>query len=102
MSATFQTTASAPPSAQAYGEAGMLAGLVERSRNPREQTHRCDLLNDALIFLQALEQGQVVLTRNIRDFAAFLRFAPAGRVLFYEATRGHSADDRARYVGGCP
>lgn len=76
------------PSAQAHGEAGMLAGLVHRSRNPREQPHRSDLLNDALIFLQALEQGQVVLTRNIRDFAAFLRFAPTGRVLFYEAARG--------------
>ena len=53
----------------------MFAGLVERSRNPRDQTHRSDLLNDAIIFLQALEQGQTVLTRNIRDFSAFLALA---------------------------
>ena len=73
------------PSAQACGEAGMLAGLVERSRNPRGKTHRSNLLNDATIFLQALEQGQTVLTRNIRDFSAFLARAPTGRVLFYKS-----------------
>ena len=73
------------PSAQVCGEAGMFAGLVERSRNPRDQTHRSDLLNDAIIFLQALEQGQTVLTRNIRDFSAFLALAPTGRVTFYQS-----------------
>ncbi len=74
----------AAPSAQACGEAGMLAGLVERSRDPRDRTPRSDLLNDAMIFLQALEQGQAVLTRNTRDFGAFLSLAPPGRVLFYK------------------
>jgi hypothetical protein len=32
-----------------------------------------------------LEQGQTVLTRNIRDFSAFLAMAPAGRVTFYQS-----------------
>ena len=62
----------------------MLAGLVERSRNPRDQTHRSDLLNDAMIFLQALEQGQTALTRNIRDFSAFLACRPLVDVTFYQ------------------
>jgi predicted nucleic acid-binding protein len=73
------------PSAQACGEAGMLVGLIERSRRPQDQTQRSDSLNDAMIFLQALEEGQIVLTRNMRDFETFLRLVPTGRVLFYKA-----------------
>lgn len=75
------------PSAQVCGEAGMLAGLVERSRSSADRP-RGDLLNDAMIFLQALEQGHVVLTRNMRDFGAFLALAPAGRVMFYGNEKG--------------
>ena len=60
----------------------MLVGLLERSRRS-EKEHRVALLNDAMIFLQALEQGQTVLTRNVGDFSRLLAFAPIGRVLFY-------------------
>jgi len=70
------------PSPQVCGEAGMLSGLVERARSSREDS-RCALVNDATIFLQALEQGQTVLTRNLRDFSLLLTSAPSGRVLFY-------------------
>jgi len=42
-------------------------------------------LNDAIIFLQALEQGQTAPTRNIRNFSAFLALAPTGRVTFYQS-----------------
>jgi hypothetical protein len=41
------------------------------------------LLNDAALFLQALEQGQTLLTRNIREFDLFDQLLPTGRVLFY-------------------
>lgn len=71
------------PSVTAMGEAGMLAGLVSRlvgiQRNDRPL-----LLNDASIYLQALERGWTVLTRNIRDFDYFDQLLPANRVLLYE------------------
>lgn len=71
------------PSTQAYGEAGMLAGAVERLRGRAERAKRGALLNDALIFIEALTDGQAVLTRNVRDFGAFLQLAPQGRIIFY-------------------
>jgi hypothetical protein len=70
------------PSLQAMGDAGILAGLAARLagiETGREQA----LLNDALIYLQAVEQGQTVLTRNIREFDWFDQLFPSGRVLFY-------------------
>jgi predicted nucleic acid-binding protein len=70
------------PSLQAMGDAGILAGLASRLagvESGREQA----LLNDALIYLQAVEQGQTVLTRNIREFDWFDQLFPSGRVLFY-------------------
>lgn len=42
------------------------------------------LLNDASLYLQALERGWIVLTRNLRDFDYLDQLLPAGRVLFYE------------------
>ncbi|SDK58184.1 hypothetical protein SAMN05428953_11743 [Mesorhizobium muleiense] len=69
------------PSETAMGEAGMLAGLVTRlSGAARGES----LLNDASLYLQALERGWIVLTRNVRDFDYFDQLLPAGRVLFYE------------------
>jgi len=71
------------PSETAMGEAGMLAGLVTRlSGNDRGE--RPALLNDASLYLQALERGWIVLTRNIRDFDYLDQLLPADRVLFYE------------------
>jgi len=71
------------PSETAMGEAGMLAGLVLRLSG----AHHGDtptLLNDASLYLQALERGWIILTRNVRDFDYFGQLLPAGRVLFYE------------------
>ncbi|RWK41206.1 hypothetical protein [Mesorhizobium sp.] len=69
------------PSETAMGEAGMLAGLVTRlSGAARGES----LLNDASLYLQALERGWIVLTRNVRDFDYFDQLLPVGRVLFYE------------------
>ena len=68
------------PSDAAFGQSGMLAGLVMRLAGdgaPRA------LQNDALLYLHALERGFTVLTRNLRDFDYFDQLAPSGRVLFY-------------------
>jgi hypothetical protein len=70
------------PSRNVLGEAGILAGLAVRLAgigSGREQA----LLNDATLYLQAVEQGQTVLTRNIREFDCFDQLLPSDRVLFY-------------------
>jgi len=70
------------PSVNALGEAGILAGLAARLAHVeagREQA----LLNDAILYLQAVENGQIVLTRNIREFDWFDQLLPCDRVLFY-------------------
>jgi predicted nucleic acid-binding protein len=63
-------------------EAGILSGLVLRlgGFQPGQQVAA---LNDATIYLHALEHGYTVLTRNIRDFDFMNQIVPPGRVLFY-------------------
>jgi hypothetical protein len=73
------------PSLTAMGDAGILAGLASRLANVefgREQS----LLNDAMLYLQAVEQGHFLLSRNIREFDWFDQLLPAGHVLFYRQT----------------
>ena len=68
------------PSTRAFGEAGMLAGLTIRlTGRSKDQA----LLNDAILYLHALERGCVVLTRNLADFDMFHQLVPTGHVLFY-------------------
>ena len=66
-------------------EAGILAGLVFRlcGLQPGQEVAA---LNDATIYLHAMAQGQVVLTRNVRDFDAMQQILPDGQVLFYDRT----------------
>jgi predicted nucleic acid-binding protein len=71
------------PSETAMGEAGMLTGLVARLSGA-DRGERATLLNDASLYLQALERGWIVLTRNVRDFDYFDQLLPVRRVLFYE------------------
>lgn len=71
------------PSPAAMGEAGMLAGLVTRLSGGVRGDGPA-MLNDASIYLQALECGWTVLTRNVGDYDLFDQVLPAGRVLFYE------------------
>lgn len=73
------------PSIKVLGEAGILAGLVSRLAGV-DSGRRQALLNDAALFLQALEQGQTLLTRNIREFDWFDQLLPTGRLLFYRVT----------------
>jgi predicted nucleic acid-binding protein len=68
------------PSTRALGEAGMLAGLTMRlTGRSKDQA----LLNDAILYLHALERGCIVLTRNLADFDVFQQLVPTGRVLLY-------------------
>jgi predicted nucleic acid-binding protein len=70
------------PSARAFAEAGMLAGMAAR-HHAVDRHDRQALVNDALIFCQAIEQGHVVLTANRHEFALFAEWMPEGRVMFY-------------------
>jgi predicted nucleic acid-binding protein len=74
------------PSETAMGEAGMLAGMTGRLSGA-DRTEWPLLLNDASLYLHALERGWTVLTRNVRDFDFFDQLLPADRVLFYERQR---------------
>ena len=69
------------PSTRALGEAGMLAGLVARLGGYPED--RQAFLNDAILYLHAIEQGCIVLTRNLREFDFFDQLLPHRAVLFY-------------------
>ena len=73
------------PSVRAFGEAGIVAGMVARLRGAAA-ADRPALLNDALLYVHAAEQGATLLTRNIADLDAIQQLAPAGRVLFYRQT----------------
>jgi hypothetical protein len=72
------------PSVNTLGEAGILAGLVARLAG-LDQGREHAILNDAALYLQAVEQGQTLLTRNVREFDWFDQVLPSGRVLFYRA-----------------
>ena len=48
-----------------------------------QRQDRQSLLNDALLFLQALSQGCHLLTRNIADMDYLQQLQPGGQVLFY-------------------
>lgn len=70
-----------PPSTRAFGEGGMLAGLVARLTGQRRDIK---LLNDAKLFLQAAETGCDLLTGNIRDFDWFDQLLPGTGLLLYK------------------
>jgi predicted nucleic acid-binding protein len=70
------------PSLKAFGEAGILAGVAARLTSAAS-VRRQVLLNDAVLYMQAMEQGHVLLTRNVREFDWFDQILPNDRVLFY-------------------
>ncbi|WP_428485425.1 hypothetical protein [Rhodopila sp.] len=70
------------PSHSAWGTAGMLAGLAFRLGKYQPGQER-KLLNDALVLLQAVENGYVVLTGNIGDFDILNQLLPESRILLY-------------------
>ena len=70
------------PSPHAFAEAGMRAGLAARLTG---RPHTPARLDDALLLLQAAENGWVLLTRNVRDFDVLQQLAPEGRAMLYRA-----------------
>ncbi len=70
------------PSIQALAEAGIVTGMIARLTE-LPKTDRQPMLNDATIFMQALESGFTVLTGNVSDMDLIAQIVPAGRVLFY-------------------
>ncbi len=70
------------PSVQTLGEAGILAGLAMRLAGVGSERRQA-LLNDAVLYLQAIEHGQILLTRNIREFDWFDQLLPSNRILLY-------------------
>ena len=59
-------------------EAGILAGLLFRLGGLRAGQELA-ALNDATLYLHALSQGQVILTRNLRDFDVLNQILLTGR-----------------------
>lgn len=70
------------PSIQALAEAGIVTGMIARLTG-LSKVDRQPMLNDATIFLQAMESGFTVLTGNVSDMDLIAQLVPAGRVLFY-------------------
>ena len=70
------------PSVKALAEAGILSGVCARLQGLQRQEKQ-PLLNDAQLFLQALEQGCHLLTRNISDMDYLQQLLPNAQVLFY-------------------
>jgi predicted nucleic acid-binding protein len=64
-------------------DAGILAGLLYRLGDLRAGQELA-ALNDATLYLHAVSHGQVILTRNLRDFDLLNQILPDGQVLFYE------------------
>jgi predicted nucleic acid-binding protein len=64
-------------------EAGILAGLVFRLGG-FQVGQEVAALNDATIYLHALEHGLTALTGNLNDFDRMNQIVPEGRVLFYQ------------------
>jgi hypothetical protein len=73
------------PSVQAMAEAGILVGTIARLHG-LPKTDKQPLFNDAVLFLQALEQGCCLLTRNIGDMDYLQQLLPTGRILLYRQT----------------
>ncbi len=71
------------PSAEAWLEASLLAGILGRTQGLPKADRR-KLLNDALIFLSAGEADAVLVSRNVRDIDLLLQLKPNVRVLLYE------------------
>jgi hypothetical protein len=73
------------PSTGVVAEAGMLAGLLFRLTGA-PKGREIAMLNDAILFLHAIERGYTVLTRNVRDFDLLGQLVRSDRVLFYRTT----------------
>jgi hypothetical protein len=87
------------PSAAAWTEAAVLAGILARPQGLAtstrtltpdqaccQQGRRRELLLDALIYLTVVEQDVVLISANIRHMDLLLQLCPTGNVLLYRPT----------------
>lgn len=85
------------PSATAWTEAGMLAGILARTQGlavPKkslsnaeeccQRGRRRELINDALIYLSAIESGSLLISRNSKHMDLLSRLKPAANILLYD------------------
>ena len=85
------------PSAAAWAEAGMIAGILARTQHlarPKKELSpleaccqeglRRKLINDALLFLSACEQDAILVSMNSKDMDLLLRFRPEAHVLLFK------------------
>jgi hypothetical protein len=71
------------PSYEVWLEAAVTAGILGRTQSIPKQDRR-KFLNDALLFLQAVDTGSVMVSRNSRDLDLLLQLKPRARVLLYD------------------
>ncbi|MEH3159068.1 MAG: hypothetical protein PGN08_09120 [Sphingomonas taxi] len=72
----------AAPGIGAFADAGIVTGIIARLRG-LAKADRQPLMNDALLFLQALDSGCTLLSRNIGDMDLIDQLVPSGRLLLY-------------------
>jgi predicted nucleic acid-binding protein len=75
------------PSADAWTEAALIAGILARTQGYARENRR-GLLHDALMLLTAVEANASLISRNIRDMDLLLRLRPDARVLLYDLIGG--------------
>jgi len=61
----------------------IIAGILARTQAIPKQDRR-RFLNDALLFLQALDTGSIMVSRNSRDLDLLLQLKPRALVLLYD------------------
>lgn len=71
------------PSADAWTEAALIAGILARIQGYQRDSRR-EVLNDALMLLTATEAGATLISRNVRHMDLLLRFLPDAQVLLYD------------------
>ena len=87
------------PSASAWTEAAVLAGILARTRGlarPKrtltadqaccQQGRRRELLLDALLYVTAVEQDMLLISANVHHMDLLLQLHPTGNVLLYRPT----------------
>ncbi len=93
---TISDTDVVQPSAAAWAEAGVIAGVLARTQHlvrPKKELSpvevccqeglRRKLINDALLFLSADEQRAILVSMNSRDMDLLLRFRPKVYLLLF-------------------
>ena len=70
------------PSADAWAEAALIAGILARIQGYAREGRR-EVLNDALMLLTAMEARTTLVSRNVRHMDLLLRFRPDAGVLLY-------------------